>query len=1600
MRKNRLIALIGTLTMAAAGLAAVSAGVSKPNQALETNAVAQTNSSIRICSIDQRGWAVNKITIWDSSTFESGYTLAMLGEDLVKLGYSVYSGTAGTNGCIYNLKSTSQVWDSTTYDMIVPWYCTKLSYTLRNDTESASKWFESSRGVEKYAQYKSDGSWYDTNNKTNYTYAWSQASVTMTYNAGGSATFTPYNSSAQTSMTLYRFTRCTLAYSVDDGYKFVNWSLDGTPFGTSTQEQQWTVGSSNTYALSATFAPIVPDGTYLGGEAWGWSYPDIKTMHTNPSESAEQMISGLALEANSGVKVVCFTNDQEAWHGANSVSVDTEASSAGYSASGTGSSNTSMNKGGIYNIYVNTTSWNYHFMPLRINYNANGGSNTMSPTFASSSGSATVSSNAFSYPKHNFIGWNTQANGQGDNYAVGYTFTDFASRSENVTLYAQWEEVAQTYSVSYLKNTDDEVTNMPATETGVPAGTHNLSSTVPVRKNYHFVGWNTNPAATTGISSVTITDSNVNVYAIWSPYTHNDGYYVKVNDNALHEMHHNGGTTEETSAWTVDNLNLSANDELHVLRYEGDSPSGQTWGSLDLQNIEGTAKYANQVETGSNDNIKIKYDGTYSVTFNDLYGSFRIYIPSIRYNISYNENGGTKSGDTYVIHPEVGHKFQTPEIGTTGYVAPTGKTFLEWNTKADGTGNGYGVNTLVEGSDAYGCNSDHTFYAIWGDSAVSDGTYLRGSWGWNAGTQKTMNPNPDNQQEQMIKGVALNADDLVKVITYSSGAGTYHSASETSIDSSVYTKPDIDDNGNAKVKERGVFNIYVNTTTWNYHFYPLRVNYDGNGADGGTAVSSTYPSESGFKAIAANNSFEYENHTFIGWNTASDGTGDPYNEGALVPFSGATDNITLYAQWELDAQPVTVTYYDGATVVDELSDYPGETLVAPAVPDHPGYTGSWDKDLTEFPDEDTDVYAEYEANTYEINFNSQGGSAVDPISATFGQAMPNLLHKINKTGYDFLGFFDQASGGTKYYNADWVDETHEYYSSAHVLDIVGDDKDTVTLYAQWQAHDYTVHFNLGGAPGTVPSDMTLTYGKSMEDMGKTLPDVSNYYPGHTFAGWYLEKYDMQITDEDKLIVAEDITLTAHWTTNKYTITFKNEDGTELQSSQVEYGTMPTYSGATPTKAGDAHYSYTFKGWSPEVVAVTGEATYTATYTQSTNSYSVHFEVADGQTGWGTVPADVTRLYGTSISIENGKLYIGGAEFSATPSDPTAQYTFGFDEWAISGSVENGLIVGDVIVTASFTRTTNNYDVTLASSNSEYGTISNYSGAINVPYGTVITLDTTNVENDTLVINDNRYVATPATGDAQYSYSFTGWTGIPSDGVVVGTTPITAGFVQTVNKYTITFLKDDGETVVSTQSVDYDTMPEVPEGPAKPSDSTYSYRFVGWKDENGNAPVKVTGNATYTATYEATLLPTVEANRFITWFNEKMAVCNKDGHTDESALSTAWNSLWDKSGDVYTISYEYNGETYTLSNDAKLILSGAKGNPEGSNVEKFAFAYDYICGKYNLENFLGRNIKLIGSTRKLNSLSDVSTSTWIIAAVAITGIAAVGVFFIYRKRKEN
>lgn len=79
------------------------------------------------------------------------------------------------------------------------------------------------------------------------------------------------------------------------------------------------------------------------------------------------------------------------------------------------------------------------------------------------------------------------------------------------------------------------------------------------------------------------------------------------------------------------------------------------------------------------------------------------------------------------------------------------------------------------------------------------------------------------------------------------------------------------------------------------------VAYDGNGATSGSMVNSSHTY--GVEKTLTSNEFTRIGYTFAGWNTAADGSGTSYSDGASVTNLTATDGatVTLYAQWSLRA---------------------------------------------------------------------------------------------------------------------------------------------------------------------------------------------------------------------------------------------------------------------------------------------------------------------------------------------------------------------------------------------------------------------------------------------------------------------------------------------------------------------------------------------------------------------------------------------------------------------------------------------------------------------------------------------------------------------------
>ena len=183
------------------------------------------------------------------------------------------------------------------------------------------------------------------------------------------------------------------------------------------------------------------------------------------------------------------------------------------------------------------------------------------------------------------------------------------------------------------------------------------------------------------------------------------------------------------------------------------------------------------------------------------------------------------------------------------------------------------------------------------------------------------------------------------------------------------------------------------------------------------------------------------------------------------------------------------------------------------------------------------------AHNWVVTFNPDNGEPAFTQNVEYeGKAIEPAAPK--KTGYDFTGWY--------------LGEAEEPFSFDTTI------TSDITLTAKWEINKYTVTFDSYG--GSKVDPQVVEYGLYAQEPEE--PTLK----GFTFAYWYLddenEAYDFENTP-----VTADITLTAKWNINKYTVAFNTDGGTPVPPAQeVEYGLTATEP-AAPEKTG-----YTFDGW--------------------------------------------------------------------------------------------------------------------------------------------------------------------------------------------------------------------------------------------------------------------------------------------------------------------------------------------------------------------------------------------------------------------------------------
>lgn len=210
-------------------------------------------------------------------------------------------------------------------------------------------------------------------------------------------------------------------------------------------------------------------------------------------------------------------------------------------------------------------------------------------------------------------------------------------------------------------------------------------------------------------------------------------------------------------------------------------------------------------------------------------------------------------------------------------------------------------------------------------------------------------------------------------------------------------------------------------------------------------------------------------------------------------------------------------------------------------------------------------------------------------------------------------------------------------------------------------------------------------------------------------GEYTAYYEVdgELVEIGKLTVGEEETSEPE--TKTYTITWVNYDGTVLETDTVTEGEIPAYNGATPTRAEDSQYTYTFKGWDKTVVAAVADATYTAQYTQTAKPADQPKNFADpSSTEWWAdshLGSDASQRTKSGYAVSNyiGPINVGDvieikgldmtgttAEYRCAPckSDKSLHGSYGTGALTTLGNLSTAPITG-VAVTATGGQFTNN-----------------------------------------------------------------------------------------------------------------------------------------------------------------------------------------------------------------------------------------------------------------------------------------------------------------------
>ena len=396
---------------------------------------------------------------------------------------------------------------------------------------------------------------------------------------------------------------------------------------------------------------------------------------------------------------------------------------------------------------------------------------------------------------------------------------------------------------------------------------------------------------------------------------------------------------------------------------------------------------------------------------------------------------------------------------------------------------------------------------------------------------------------------------------------------------------------------------------------------------------------------------------------------------------------------------------------------------------------------------------------------------------------------------------------TYYY---WQGETPDPYNPAVMIPAHWEEQRFTITWLNWNGDtikSYTYDPNTG-EPEEVP--YSVTYGTQAEFLGSNPTREPNIDYTYDFKGWTpaLGK------------VTSDVTYTATYSKQprKYTIIFTTEGGVEIERQFLTHNELPVCENV-PTKTG-----FTLQ-WEPALAAVTGDATYRATWLEEPpTKYEITFVDYNGT----TVLKKDSVAVGT---MPTAPTITAGIPAESTGKPATNEFTYVFDDW--SPAVEE--VTQAMTYTAVYREVAKTYEIKYYK---EDGTT--LISSENLTYGATPTPPAVTKEDPeeghtyTLVWKTLNEAGTIQTVQGEASYKPT--------------------YLDVVNRYTVTLRSNipGACTLTGAGTYDYNTMVSISATPAE------GYEFVKWQETSSTSasldPQALTADITLTAEMRLASLP--------------------------------------------------------------------------------------------------------------------------------------------------